>query len=64
MIIYNQGSGMYQTLFRVHGSALYKGILPATLSTAILLALEFGSDEPSPEIENRWFNHRKYHQQS
>lgn len=58
MIIYNPGCGIYQTLFRVHGSALYKGIVPASLSTALLLALVFAADEPTHELETRWFNHR------
>ena len=57
MIIYKQGSGLYQTLFRVHGSALYKGIVPALLSTLFLLILEFASDEPNHDIDTRWFSH-------
>ena len=60
MITYAHGSGMYQTLFRVHGSALYKGIVPALMSTIVLLILEFASDEPTHEIETRWFTHRTY----
>lgn len=57
MIVYGHGSKIYQTLFRVHGSALYKGTVPALISTSILLILEFLSEEPTHETDLRWFAH-------
>lgn len=57
MIVYRHGSQIYQTLFRVHGSALYKGGAPAVVSTVFLLVLEYCFDDPNSEIEERWFTH-------
>jgi predicted membrane chloride channel (bestrophin family) len=55
MIVYRQGSNIYQTLFRVHGSALYRGVIPAFTSTAVLLVLDCYSVDPNSEIDERWF---------
>ena len=57
MIVYGHGSKIYQTLFRIHGSALYKGTIPAVFSTTILLILKFFTEEPTHELEYRWFAH-------
>ena len=57
MIDYGHGIQIYETLFRVDGSALYKGVIPALLSTVILLILEFFAEEPTHELETRWFAH-------
>lgn len=59
MIIYHQGSRIYQTIFRVHGSALYKSFLPALLSTGILVAISFSSSDvpPHTQQDDRWFHH-------
>ena len=57
MIVYGHGSKIYQTLFRVHGSALYKGTIPAVFSTTILLILKCFTEEPTHELEYRWFAH-------
>lgn len=57
MIVYLQGKGIFTTLFRIHGSALYKGIIPASFSTCILLLLAYTCDDISYNIEERWFTH-------
>jgi len=57
MIVYRHGSQIYQTLFRVHGSALYKGGAPAVVSTVFLLVLEYCFNDPNSEIDERWFTH-------
>jgi hypothetical protein len=57
MIVYPQGTAIYQTLYRIHGSALYKGLLPALLSTGFLLLLKFTIDEPNALVDERWFIH-------
>mmetsp|Transcript_16833 Transcript_16833/g.31880 ORF Transcript_16833/g.31880 Transcript_16833/m.31880 type:complete len:680 (+) Transcript_16833:161-2200(+) len=57
MIVYGRGAQIYETLFRIHGSALYKGVLPGLISTSILLILVLTSSEPSYDLSNRWFTH-------
>ncbi len=58
MITYHQGKFVFfRSLFRVHGSALHRAIIPSLLSTAILLTLEYYSYEPTPDDIDRWFTH-------
>jgi hypothetical protein len=47
----------FRSLLRVHGSALYRALVPSLFSSGILLVLEFTSDEPSYEVASRWIQH-------
>ena len=58
MITYHQGKFVFlRSLFRVHGSALHRAIVPSLLSTAVLLVLEYTSYYPAPDYDHRWFTH-------
>jgi len=55
MIKYNSGSFGFSILYRIHGSAVYKALLPSLISSAIFLALFESVDLQSEE--NRLFLH-------
>ena len=57
MIVYGGGVLGFGVLFRVHGSAAYKAILPSIFSTCILLAFEFGLGRVHSEEGLNWFGH-------
>lgn len=45
------------SLFRIHGSALYRAFVPSLLSTGILIVLDITSDEPTADLAERWIQH-------
>jgi hypothetical protein len=54
MIVYENGGsfGSLSSLFRVHGSAVYKVVLPSAVSTGILIGYEFISFHRGRNYEN------------
>jgi len=52
MIVYHLELFGFHLLPRAHGSAVYKAVLPASVSTAILLIGAYGSGTPPGEDVN------------
>ncbi len=56
MITYHQGQFVFfRSLFRVHGSALHRAMIPSLFSSGVLLILEYTAYHPSLEAGDRWF---------
>ena len=47
----------FRLLACVHGSAAYKAVIPALISTGLLLTLHYTYELPNSIEEGRWFGH-------